>query len=463
MPLSALFSPVRSRDEYELISPHNITPLSPLRSGSKTFVEKLRYTVRLLRHKRTLYILCGLLGTYCVYILSSGIPPSFSDIRDYERQLPQHTWDSRGKEDGRKYFRVSDPNRGRGFNNVIIEGLMMSYISYVSNRTFVFNDYIWANHPLPYTIYENALRPSRIPLNAFISGPTAGGPIPNSTYRAVSSDYYDTICPPGDRYQLDTKDAPGVNSDGITLVKWWRDQLESTPDRCVEARKPVLDLFFFGADRLLPFWDGFRQSPIIQEYSWSFLVYSAFARNFYLFDTMPKSSIDTKAIIDGLVAIHIRRGDYEQHCYTLFNERAPYMGVNSLPELLDRFDPPQDKDELLKYYLARCLPTTKDVAQRLRSLRRDNPGLKKVYVLTNAGKLWISQLTDVLIDDGWSDVKSTYDLHLDAQQYWVSHGVDSLIGEKAEVFVGNGFSSLSANIIMFRLARGIDAITNRFL
>jgi len=35
--------------------------------------------------------------------------------------------------------------------------------------------------------------------------------------------------------------------------------------------------------------------------------------------------------------------------------------------------------------------------------------------------------------------------------------------DKAEVFVGNGFSSLSANVVMLRMAKGLPVNSNRFL
>ncbi|KAJ7140126.1 hypothetical protein C8R46DRAFT_1135889 [Mycena filopes] len=41
--------------------------------------------------------------------------------------------------------------------------------------------------------------------------------------------------------------------------------------------------------------------------------------------------------------------------------------------------------------------------------------------------------------------------------------VDMRIGEGAEVFVWNGFSSLTSNIVMLRLARGLEPETTRFL
>ena len=53
----------------------------------------------------------------------------------------------------------------------------MSHLAYMSNRSFVFEDYVLSCTPLPYAICDFALRPKRIPFNAFISGPTACGPI----------------------------------------------------------------------------------------------------------------------------------------------------------------------------------------------------------------------------------------------------------------------------------------------
>ncbi|KZT52028.1 hypothetical protein CALCODRAFT_408085, partial [Calocera cornea HHB12733] len=40
--------------------------------------------------------------------------------------------------------------------------------------------------------------------------------------------------------------------------------------------------------------------------------------------------------------------------------------------------------------------------------------------------------------------------------------VDMEIARRAEVFVGNAFSSLTSNVVLFRLADGRDWETNRF-
>lgn len=113
----------------------------------------------------------------------------------------------------------------------------MSYLAYVSNVSFVFEDYTWSHTPLPWTIHGFALRPARIPLNAIISGPTAGGPMSHSSQAplAVSADFYERTCggPEAKPYVLSSASAPN-DEDGTTIIEWWTQQLVSVQERCIE-------------------------------------------------------------------------------------------------------------------------------------------------------------------------------------------------------------------------------------
>lgn len=118
----------------------------------------------------------------------------------------------------------------------------MSYLAYEANRSYVFEDYVWSHTPFSYTLYDFALRPARIPLNAFISGPTAGGPMPDVA-AAVSSSFFEKVCPKASRKVISSRDAP-TDAEGSMLIKWWVDKLETVPDRCVEvdsSEKVVFD------------------------------------------------------------------------------------------------------------------------------------------------------------------------------------------------------------------------------
>jgi hypothetical protein len=118
------------------------------------------------------------------------------------------------------------------------------------------------------------------------------------------------------------------------------------------------------------------------------------------------------------------------------------MGLNQFPALPDKFDPTphfQEEHSLMEeYYLQHCLPTVEQIVEKLNGLRKENPGLKRVYVLTNGWGWWLNGLKSALQKDGWDDMKSSFDIQLDSEQTYVSMAVDMAIAEKAEIFVGNG-------------------------
>ncbi|KAI6110436.1 hypothetical protein EDD16DRAFT_1611231 [Pisolithus croceorrhizus] len=418
-------------------------------------------------------------------LLCQGIPPTYDDVRSFERRLTQHsltippsTVDKTQLVHHPRYLRFPGHLWGHGLNNVLQEALLMSYLAYVSNVSFVFEDYTWTRTPLPWSMYGFALRPARIPLNAIISGPTAGGPMPHGSQAplAVSAEFYEKTCggPEAKPYVISSAFAPN-EEDGSTIIEWWTQRLTSVQERCIEIDSTPHDLFdrfLFGGPRILSLWDSLISSPILSEFTWSPIVQSAVARNFALLrpDTI-NDIYAASSSLHGLVAVHLRRGDYKRHCPNLAKWGAKYMGFNQHPSLLDRFDPsPYEDDSVQKeeYYLAHCLPTIEQLISVLRTVRREYRtqgagSLKRVYVLSNERAWALGELKNALKDDGWEDVVSTVDLHLDAEQHHVSMAVDMAIAERAEVFIGNGFSSLSSNVVLLRMAKGMDVRSNRFL
>ncbi|EPQ50299.1 hypothetical protein GLOTRDRAFT_101820 [Gloeophyllum trabeum ATCC 11539] len=347
----------------------------------------------------------------------------------------------------------------------------MSQLAYLSNRSYVFEDYVWSKLPFPYTIYDFALRPTRMPINAFISGPSAGGPM--SGPQAVSSEFWDSVCPKEKRRIITTEGAPpSKGTDGSVLMDWWVQRLAKVEDSCVEMEQdsltdPIFDKYLFGGKEILSLWPGLSASPILTDFMWSPLVHSAIFRNFpilrpYSAKVLYDSS--TTGVLPGLVAVHPRRGDFKRHCARLAGWNSEYMGLNQFPSLPDKFDPTPyinttREDEKTEYYFEHCLPTTEQIVERLRKVREDHPSLSRVYLLTNGWGWWLSGLKDALREDGWADATSSLDIQLDAAQSYVGMAVDMAIAEKAEVF----FSSLSSNVVMLRMAKGLEPASNRFL
>ncbi|KAF8801778.1 hypothetical protein BYT27DRAFT_7114216 [Phlegmacium glaucopus] len=405
-------------------------------------------------------------------LVYGGIPPSFRGIQAYENTLPQHNW-SKGVESklsgayDEKYLSFPDHMWGHGFNNILQEILLTSYVAYATNRTFVFDDYVWSHLPTPYTLYDFALRPTHIPLNAFISGPSAGGDVPTSMHRAISTDYFEYICPPKSRVSITySSSSVGEEANGVDIVNWWRKRLNEDDVRhisCLQIREEksrVFDANFFGSPRILPLFPDLRDSPILANFTWSPLINSALQKTVtHLFSSTHTSN----HIAPGVIAIHLRRGDYKRHCLRLAKWGSTYMGFNQFDGLVDSFDSNSTVDE----YLQHCLPTIPQIVHRLNEIRAEYPSpLTQVYIMTNAWPSYISTLSSALQADRWKSVSSTPDIDsfLNPEQRLVNVAVDmALAVDKAEVFVGNGFSSLTANVVMLRMAKGFPARSNRFL
>ena len=128
----------------------------------------------------------------------------------------------------------------------IVCRLLMSYLAYASNMSFVFEDYTWSQSPLPWAVHDFALRPARIPLNAIISGPTAGGPMSEGSQSpvAVNAEFYQSICSGSEvqPYVLDSAYAPN-DANGDVIIDWWTQQLASVQERCIEVDSTAHDLF----------------------------------------------------------------------------------------------------------------------------------------------------------------------------------------------------------------------------
>ncbi|KAK0442083.1 hypothetical protein EV421DRAFT_592984 [Armillaria borealis] len=428
------------------------------------------------------------------------VPPSYSDVRNFEQHLPQHQipTDSIGD---RRYLRFEGTLWGLGLNNILQEELLLSYIAYATNRSFVFSDYTWSHTPLPFTIDDYSLRPARMPLNAFISGPTAGGPISAShnqhtlelpvhsharidtDLRAVHLVYFDAVCLQSKRVRLTSVDVPRLGDDSLdgnellaTWVDWLsRDEVVNEPCVVVDfSERAVFDHLLFGSPRVISMFPILASSPILKEFAWSYLVEAAVERNMNgLINPVSSSSPN---LMSGVVAVHLRRGDYSGHCLYLSKHGTAYQGMNQYPGIVDRFDPigfdpsapPPDNDSY-HHYLPHCLPTIPEIVERLNVVRAENPhlSLTKVYLLSNGRRWWLDELWAELRADGWEPVReglgSSQDLTLTREEQYVSGAVDMAIAEKAEVFVGNGFSSLTGNIVMLRLAKGVDVGLNRML
>lgn len=203
-------------------------------------------------------------------------------------------------------------------------------------------------------------------------------------------------------------------------------------------------------------WPSLITSPIISEFGWSSLIERAFDSNSDVISPTLQSyppvsnSTSLRASerypeIPGLLALHIRRGDFEEHCKFLEQYSSSWESHNSIPGLGDKFDPPpkEETEAYEEYYRKHCYPSIEDMAEKVRAVRQSHAGrnLQDIYIMTNAHAPWLDDLKKALTYTGeWRNITTNRDLQLDWEQKFVSQALDMLIGQRAEFFIGNAVS-----------------------
>ncbi|TFY65231.1 hypothetical protein EVJ58_g2110 [Rhodofomes roseus] len=349
--------------------------------------------------------------------------------------------------------------------------LLNAYLAYRANRSFVFNNYTWEEGVSDYSLYNFRPIPSRIPLTALIQGPIVGAPFaahPESP-RAVMKEFWDKVCP-----------NPTVIRNDDVLAMMDNDK-ESTASSTLQKWLEIFDIWILqDANRLLDEWPAFSQSPVMTEFGWSPLVELAFDMNRemiapttvlqpYLSSTSPSvmKSSERYANLPGLLAVHIRRGDFVRHCRRLTEWQAKFIGYNAFPTFPDKLSVPGDTPPTTRaeMYRLHCFPEIQEIVQKIEEVRRSDAGrgIENIYIMTNGPTPWIADLKQALLDSfEWKRITSGRDILVNHEQEYVKQAVDMLIGQRAQVFIGNGFSSMTGQISMLRMANGFAPNSTRF-
>ncbi|KIM44754.1 hypothetical protein M413DRAFT_432174 [Hebeloma cylindrosporum] len=194
-----------------------------------------------------------------------------------------------------------------------------------------------------------------------------------------------------------------------------------------------------------------------------------------------------------VLVLHIRRGDFQEHCRNLAEWSASYTGFNSFPEfrVRDKFDVPRitghqakkeadaffevpSMDERKAIYARHCYPDIPQIVKRVRDVVHDynkfilrargskatngvgNAALTRLYIMTNGDRAWLEEVKGALLRDAklsrsststewqfgwaWENASTSRDLHLGWEEKGVAQALDMYLAQRAELFVGNGVS-----------------------
>ncbi|GJE93721.1 O-fucosyltransferase family protein [Phanerochaete sordida] len=430
-------------------------------------------------------------------------PPLFGKYHQAELAMPQHHV-ADPFANGKKYLWVENHVHGLGWGNHLQDLVFNAQLSYSAGRAFVFDNYTWNRDGSIYSDFNGKLIPSQIPLSALITSPINGGPYfeNDAKLRGIQREYWHKICP--EPKLVSTYDVKklynGNEPSALTILNTWVDVLSKIEEPCVKIdgyTERIFDMYMYGQkERLLDIWPVLRESPIVKLFGYSPLIHATYEANRHLFTTLPfyepyfpcsavpgsttdgdlqklppARCSDPYQPIPGLLALHLRRGDFADHCQNLARWNAAWMGFNSFPSFPDQWVRPESggngesTPENMDMYMRRCYPSIEQIVARLQEVRAHpaSKGLKDVYIMTNGKPDWVDELKGAMrAMGGWDKIASSRDMTLDAEQKEVAQAVDMMVGERAQVIIGNGWSSMTSNIVMMRMVRGLAPETNRF-
>ncbi|KAJ6516863.1 hypothetical protein C8R47DRAFT_1172918 [Mycena vitilis] len=388
-------------------------------------------------------------------------PPLYEEYHERERTLPQHD-PSLPYPDGAsaKFLWAANHGERFGWGNYMQEMILDAYLAYAAHRAYVFDNYTWEREGPEISSWQGKPIPARIPLSALISGPIIGGTLPNEDVpRAVSREYFMSVCAEPERVVLDTREIQDTLDAGATvsqIVDRWFTELRSIQSPCVELARSSPPLFSYEITntlRVLDVFPALSQSPILSNFGWSPLILRGFYDNIKYFMSSdfdePPSLLETSITpLKGLLALHVRRGDYETWCHAAaYGNAMTFTGFNRFPQLPDKYSPPPIDGSNTTSEITRkhCLPTVREIVEKV--LTVDDPRITRVYIMTNAPRPWLAELVAALrAARRWpGGVGTSRDLRLSWEGKFVAEAVDMHVGQRAEMFIGNGVGSSIRN------------------
>ncbi|WOO86038.1 uncharacterized protein LOC62_07G009524 [Vanrija pseudolonga] len=444
--------------------------------------------LHLLTGRRSGFRLLLLFLLVCLVLVahpSPPLPPSYAVEYRVERTLPQHDYRLPFPEGRYGRYVKFDVPKGTGFNHQLQRVFLQHHVAFSANRSLAFEPYVEADTLVPVLLNKWPWRNARIPLSAYIASVISGFERHYRAPRAVTSSFYDSVCPRSRQRVITLKTEANPNgqftlpADGKARLHDLENMLADSVN-CIRIKGEVFDDEFFDSTASVDIVDALAKSPVMAHFTFSPRVLNilnrmmpAIAPHSASYDVERIAHSRNKAIMPTnpwkhILALHLRRGDgWEAACEEKAARSAPFVSWNKLPKLPgnENVPPPADmvEDTRLGLYRAKCLPDVKAIIARARRMRKNHPLLRSIYLLTDAPDDWTEEVRRWLASDAWDKVfVGRTDVYPNFQDREVGPAVDMEVARRAGVFVGNGFSTTTANIVLLRTRDGIHPDFTQF-
>ncbi|KAF8069984.1 hypothetical protein FPV67DRAFT_1623431 [Lyophyllum atratum] len=350
--------------------------------------------------------------------------------------------------ESRRFIRNSPENKyvffkqlqGAGFNNQAQEIILFHHLALLTGRVYVYQPIIWRPRGSEATV----------PLSAFM---------PGVTRNSISAAVFEEACSPEETKHVN------IHVNNPSLWEYTKQSLSGN-EKCIFVDNWILNWDFLASSALRDIWPDF-QKYLADYFQWSDPIRTI------AFRTRAALSLQwdwDPSITDGepYVALHFRRGDFEGHCQSLAETHTGFTTWATLPSLETSIYPPALDTSNQTSVTDHCYPSLNRILDIIDSVVRDKPHLRTLHVLHDGAwdhPLVYAQhykLKAALTDSaraksaGWVGGPMKRVTH--SGQVPIKWGeadwavtVDVELARRAEVFIGNGYSSLSTQVIALRL------------
>ncbi|KAG6837007.1 hypothetical protein H0H93_016467 [Arthromyces matolae] len=327
--------------------------------------------------------------------------------------------------------------QGAGFNNQAQEILLYHHLALQSSRIYVYQPMVWRSRGAHATV----------PLSAFLLG---------SARNSISSTVFEEACTPEETKHIN------IRASNQALWNYAKSQL-SGDEKCIVIDNWILTWDYLASNGLHDVWPEF-QKYLARYFQWSEPIQSITQRAHETLNLRSSQANYNEG--DAYIALHLRRGDFEGHCEILSQRQAGFTTWATLPSL--NVYPPALSTTNHSSVIEHCYPPLNRFVDIIDTLVRDKPHLRTIHILHDGAwdhplvymqrHILEARLTNAARAKtaGWVGGPMKRVTHSGQLPIGWGEGdwavaVDVELARKAEIFIGNGYSSLSTQVVALRL------------
>ncbi|KAK7681622.1 hypothetical protein QCA50_015355 [Cerrena zonata] len=298
--------------------------------------------------KILLFVLC-VLGLFAGFLYRKYRPPweFYRELATVELGESKSLLGASGS--GQRYVKFKQL-QGAGFNNQAQEIHLFHHLALLTNRVYVYQPFMWRH------------RMELQPLSGFLLGPTQG---------SLSSQVWDEVCP--------LEKVKNVTFDAEYEHRWKQatEGLDG-PDECIYVENWILNWGFLESTAIHEIWPEYRKY-LHSHYRWPSHIADMIHRSQTQLNLRPEPS-STEG--EPYLALHFRRGDFEEHCQHLARTNQSFTSWTTLPEIQSTsVFPPRLDPFTPSSVVEHCYPDLRRILEAIDAQIRSRPHIRAIYIL----------------------------------------------------------------------------------